>query len=124
VAKAFASLPTVYDALGVPVNTVQTDAGIFGAREARMPRRLGKTSLSQYIDCGIHASGAPNADTYSVTMTVLSRVTAAASGGSTVATQVMASGAPDHRRRQRRPVLEQRRLENAINKRLAEEAAR
>jgi hypothetical protein len=96
VAKAFEALPVAYEMLGVPVNVAVTDAGTFGAREMRMPRRLGKSPLSQYVSCGYNATGTPNADVYAVTMTVLSRVTPAGGGadGSTLVTQITASARP------------------------------
>lgn len=124
-AKAFSSLPVVYEALGLPVNTVQSDAGTFGAREMRMPRRLGKASLSQYVDCGTNPTGSPNADVYMVTMTVISRVTPAAGGStSTVVTQLTATARPVAVSGNTVQCSSTGRLEQAINTRLAAEAAR
>jgi hypothetical protein len=124
-AKVFSMLPGVYEALGVPVNTVMSDAGTFGARDARMPRRLGKTSLSQYVDCGANAAGAPNADTYAVVMTVLTRVTPATSGGgSLIATQVVANARPVTVAGHNVACSSTGRLEEEINRRVASDAAR
>ena len=123
--KAFAVLPTVYEALGVPVNVVQSDARTFGALNARMPRRLGKAAMSQYVDCGINATGSPNADVYAVTATVLSRVAPAEGGrGSTVSTQVSATARPLTVSGGIVQCASTGRLEAAINTRLADEAAR
>lgn len=124
--KAFAVLPTVYEALGVTVNVVQSDARTFGALNARMPRRLGKVSVSQYVDCGINATGSPNADVYAVTATVLSRVAPAAGGaaGSTVSTQVSATARPLTVSGGSVQCASTGRLEAAINARLADAAAR
>ena len=124
-AKAFSALPVVYEALGLPVNTVQSDAGTFGAREMRMPHRLGKASLSQYIDCGTNATGSANADIYMVTMTVLSRVIPVAGGStSTVATQLTATARAVAVSGNTVQCSSTGRLEEAINTRLAAEAAR
>ena len=124
-AKAFSVMPTVYEALGVPVNTVVRDAGTFGARDARMPRRLGKAALSQYIDCGSNVTGAPNADTYAVTMTVLSRITPAEDGKSShLSTQLLASARPVTVSGNVVQCSSTGRLEEAINRRVVVEAAR
>ncbi len=122
-AKAFAALPGVFESLGVPFNTVLTDAGTFGAREMRMPRRLGKAALSRYVDCGTNATGSGNADIYAVTMTVLARVTPASGGGSNVATQVVASARPITVSGSPVRCSSTGRLEQAINKRLALDTA-
>ncbi len=124
-AKAFAVLPVVYEALGIPVNVAMSDAGTFGAREMRMPRRLGKAALSQYVNCGYNATGSPNADVYAVTMTVLSRVSAAAGGadGSTVVTQILASARPITTSGAPVQCSSTGKLEGAINDRVVELAA-
>ena len=90
-AQAVAALPEVYEGFGLRVNTVVTEAGLVGVREVRAPRRLGKESLSRYVDCGTGATGAPHADTHVVTLTVISRVAPAGDSASAVATQVAAS---------------------------------
>jgi hypothetical protein len=123
-AKVFAALPTVYDALGIPVNTVVSDAGTFGARDARMPRQLGKASLSRYVDCGSNGTGGQNADSYAVTMTVLSRVVATPGGSSTVTTQLQASARPITVSGNTLQCSSTGRLEEAIHQRLLAEAAR
>jgi hypothetical protein len=90
-----------------------------------MPRRLGKASLSQFVDCGGNAGGAANADSYAVTMTVLSRVTPASGGtGSVVTTQLLASARPVTVAGNTVQCASTGRLEQAINQRLAVEAAR
>ncbi len=123
-AKAFAALPAVFESLGIPFNTVLTDAGTFGARDMRMPRRLGKVAMSRYVDCGTNATGSGNADVYAVTMTVLARVTPASGGGSTVATQLVATARPITVSGSPLRCSSTGRLEQAINKRLALETAR
>ena len=122
--KVFVAFPPVYDALGVPVNTVLSDAGTFGVRDMRMPRRLGKAPLSQYVDCGAGPSGLANADQYAVTMTVLSRVTPGAGAGSVVTTQLTATARPITVAGNAVQCASTGRLEAEINRRLAEEALR
>lgn len=93
--SVFAALPAVYAALGLPVNTVVTDARTVGATTARAPRRINRQPPSRYFDCGRDLNGVAYADQYAVTMTVISRVRAGAPGaGSVVSTQVTASAAP------------------------------
>jgi hypothetical protein len=121
--KVFTVLPGVYEALGVPINTVRSDGNTIGAREVRMPRRLGKVALSQYVDCGTNATGSPNADTYAVTMSVLTRVAPAASG-STVVTQIAATARPITVSGNTIQCSSTGRLEQAINSGVAEQAAR
>jgi hypothetical protein len=123
--KVFATLASVYDAFGVPVNTVLSDTRTVGARDARMPRRLGKVPLSQYLDCGTSAAGgAPLADSYAVIMTVLTRVAPTPDGTSNVVTQVAAQARPITVAGNAVQCSSTGRLEGAINKRLAAEAAK
>lgn len=93
---AFAALPAAYEALGMPINTLITDARTVGTSGLRVRGRLGKTPLSRYLQCGIDATGLQHADSYQVQMSVMTRVNAAASapGGSTLVTQVVAAARP------------------------------
>lgn len=91
--RAFAVLPFVYEQLGLKVNTAVTDARTIGVSNART-RRLGKESLSRFLTCGNDATGSPLADTYAVTLTVLSRVTPQGTANSLLSTQVIATAQP------------------------------
>jgi hypothetical protein len=105
--RAFDLLPGIYDALGVPINTVVSEVRTVGVRDGRVTRRLGKVPLSRFVACGPDLIGTDRADTYAVTLTVISQVSetggaeAAAAGRaagiaprSTVSTQVMATARP------------------------------
>lgn len=93
--QAWKALPAVYTRLGMTGAGVLDEAGrVYGQRQAAVRRRLGGTPLSMYLDCGSAVPGVPNADTYSVTLTVQTRVQEAAGGGSTVATRVDAHAIP------------------------------
>jgi hypothetical protein len=87
------ALVQVYGALEVPVD-VRSDAerGI-GVRTWRT-RRIAGQRMSRWVDCGAGVAG-PYADSYSITLSLLSQVAAAESGsGSTITTQLRASGRP------------------------------
>lgn len=91
--QAFAVLPAVYESLGLTLNTLVTNSRTVGAANLRVRGRLGRTPLSRYLICGADATGLPHADSYQVTMTVLSQVTPGASdsSGSRLATRVVGS---------------------------------
>lgn len=82
------ALVQVYDALDAPVD-IRSDAerGI-GVRAWRTRRIVGQR-LSRWVDCGSGVAG-PYADSYRVTLSILSQVAATASG-STITTQLRAS---------------------------------
>lgn len=73
----------VYEELGLPVSSVNTSQWQVGSRKT-FSRRLGGERLSRYVDCGAGSVGAPNADSYLVTLSVDTRLeeasTAAAPG--------------------------------------------
>ena len=89
--KAFAALLEAYESRGITVNLVHSEARILGARDARVSRRLGKSPLSRYIDCGRDAMASPVADSYLVTLTAVTRVKPTEGEHSTLLTQVLAT---------------------------------
>jgi hypothetical protein len=88
--RVWQALPAVYDSLGIPIAELDARQHIIGNHGFSVRRRLGKTALSRYIDCGSSQIG-PNADDYQITMSVL---TAARGQGDTtvVTTNVDATG--------------------------------
>lgn len=88
--RVVGALAEAYQGLGLTVNTVLSPSRTLGMREARAPRRLGKAPLSRYLECGADVTGLAHADTYAVTLTVLSRVAPAGDSASLVVTQVAA----------------------------------
>jgi len=91
--RAYAVLPLVYEQLGLKINTAVSDTRTIGVSSAST-RRVGKEPLSRFISCGTNVTGTPLADTYAVTLTVLSRVTPSGTTGSLLSTQVIASAQP------------------------------
>lgn len=91
--RTFAVLPTVYEQIGLKINTAVSDARTLGVSGTRT-RRVGKDQMSRFLACGRDATGAPLADTYSVMLTVLSRVTASGTTGSVLSTQVLGTAQP------------------------------
>ncbi len=91
--RAYAFLPLVYEQIGLKVNTAVSDSRTIGVNAART-RRVGKEPLSRYLSCGTDVTGTPLADSYGVTLTVMSRVTASGTAASVLSTQVLATAAP------------------------------
>lgn len=85
--KAYAALETAYAALGIPIS--QRDAGTrrIGNEALRVRRKVGDLLMMKVVDCG-GDSGMPNAETYTVTLSVFSQVTPNDAGGSLLQTIV------------------------------------
>jgi hypothetical protein len=73
--QVFYALPAAYEALSLPINVVASDARTIGLRDGRVVRRLGNVPVSRFVTCGTDGSGMERADSYALTLTVLSRVT-------------------------------------------------
>lgn len=86
-------MPLVYDSLNVPIGKVEPGVHTIGNDGFKIRQRLGKTSLSRYIDCG-QAQIGPNADSYDVVLTVVTQLTPNNDKTTTVATSVLASAKP------------------------------
>ena len=82
-------LPAVYADLGIADAGADTAQQVYGNPDFT-PRRIGGERLSRYIDCGTGITAMPKADEYEVTMSVLTRVAAAAPGETALTTVVMA----------------------------------
>jgi len=82
--KLLAALNAAYADLGIEVKLWDPPHGQVGNRSFTKMYRMGGASLSQYLGCGMTANG-DAADTYRVTMSLVSQV-ASAAGGSTVQT--------------------------------------
>ena len=87
------ALPAVFDSLGIPVNTVDPKLKAFGNSGFILTKRLGKTPLSQYIDCG-KTQAFPSADTYEVYMVAMVQLGSSEPGATSIATSVQASAKP------------------------------
>lgn len=91
--RAYAILPLVYEQIGLKINTAVSDSRTIGVNAAST-RRLGKEPLSRFLSCGTNVTGVSLADTYAVTLTVLSRVTPSGTTGALLSTQVLATAQP------------------------------
>jgi hypothetical protein len=91
--QVWAVLPAIYDSLGVPVETVDPTRRLIGNLGFKAHQKLGKTSLSKYIDCG-RTQGFPSADSYDVHMVITTQVQPGDQGTSTVSTFVEAAARP------------------------------
>ncbi len=87
------ALPKAYDLLGIPDAGVDPERTMFGNPGYRA-RRIEGERLSKYVDCGMGATAAPNADQYDVTVSVLTPLTPGEDGGTMVVTTVEATGKP------------------------------
>lgn len=91
--RAFAVLPLVYEEVGLKVNTAESASRTLGVTGARV-RRVGKEPMSRFLSCGQDVTGTALADSYAVTLTVMSRVTPSGDTGSVLSTQVIGTAQP------------------------------
>jgi hypothetical protein len=84
------ALPAVYDSLAVPVTTLSPQSRTIGNEGFKIRRRLGKTQLSRYLECG-RSQVEQNADEYEINLSVLTTAQASDSTQTTVTTTVQAS---------------------------------
>ena len=85
-------LPRVYQTLEIPDVREDADLMALGNTEFRARRVEGKR-ISQFVDCGTGATAVPNADSYDVTLSVVTRISAS-DGGTLATTTVQANGRP------------------------------
>lgn len=89
----FRILPSLFDSLGVQVNTIDPARKTIGNSGFKVRQRLGKAVLSTLIDCGNTQIG-PNADSYDVYMTITTSVSSAGAGSARLSTLVEAQAKP------------------------------
>lgn len=93
--RAWALLPLAYEALGLPLTTLDSERRLIGAGGVRAQGRLGGAWLSRYVDCGTASTGLANADSYAVTLDVVTQVDGRADGARAgLGTALRASGRP------------------------------
>ena len=85
--RAWALLPLAYEALGLPLTTLDSDRRLIGAGGVRAQGRLGGAWLSRYVDCGTASTGLANADSYAQALSIANEHISA-SGAIYVAAQV------------------------------------
>ncbi len=86
-------LPSVFDSVGIVVATVDQARKSIGNPGYKVRARLGKVTLSRYLDCGNTQIG-PNADSYDVFLSVMTTVVAEGAQGATLSTIVDAQARP------------------------------
>jgi hypothetical protein len=109
----FAALADVYPALGVNIALQDPATGDFGNRNFSKMYRLGGVQLSTYVGCGITSTG-PGADSFLVTMSLVSHVTPDATG-STVVTRLDATAEDQATSNVRQSCLTTGQLEQKVN---------
>lgn len=91
VAQVWSVLPAVYEELAIPL-TMKNDAQrTLGNTGWRTRRSIGRIPMQRYLDCG-RAGNMENAETYQISMSIITTVTANPSGGSIVGTIITATG--------------------------------
>jgi hypothetical protein len=109
----FAALADIYPAVGVNIALQDPATGDFGNRNFSKMYRLGGVQLSNYLGCGITSTG-PGADSFLVTMSLVSHVTPD-STGSTVVTRLDATAQDQASSSARQACLTTGQLEQKIN---------
>jgi hypothetical protein len=92
-ARVWQVLPIVFDSLGIAIADLDQQARVIGNRDLKVRGKLGKVPLRRYVDCG-NAQGAPSADTYEVSLAVMTQVQPADSVSTNVSTLVQAVARP------------------------------
>lgn len=89
--RLWPELPAAYDALGIPITTVNAEARLIGAVEGRVRGRIGDDPVSRFVRCGSTMTGEV-ADQYEVYLTSVTQVepVSADSGSSIVSSHVKA----------------------------------
>jgi hypothetical protein len=91
--RVWGVLPAAYDSLGIPVTRLDPKDHVIGNPGFVVRRRLGKTHLGRYLDCG-STQGAPSVDSYDVNLSVISQAYSDAAGSTIVSTIVDARAKP------------------------------
>ena len=86
-------MPAVYDSLGIAIDRLDHAQRVIGNPSFKVRRRLGGVPLTRFFDCG-RAQGGPSAETYELTMTVLSELQSGTPGLTTATTTVRATARP------------------------------
>jgi len=90
VERTWELLPLAYADLEIPVRLQQQGTRTIGNTDFRVRRVIGGERASRYLNCG-SASGGPNADTYQLTINIVTQAREAANDASTVTTRLTAT---------------------------------
>lgn len=81
-------MPSVFDSLAIPVTVMNQASKQIGNNAFKTRQKLGKVSLSRYLDCGTTQIG-PNADSYDVVLGVTTTITAGTAPNTSVLTTMV-----------------------------------
>jgi hypothetical protein len=94
VEQAWAALPGVYEGLGLAgAGIVDEGQRRFGMAPATLPRRVNGERLARFLDCGYTVS-IPNADTYAVTLAIVTQLNGETTDATRVQTVLEATARP------------------------------
>jgi hypothetical protein len=93
VEKVWKVLPAVFDSLSMTISMLDPTTHTIGNRGFKVRGKLGKVGLAHYIDCGTTQIG-PNAESYDVTLTLITTLTATAGGATAMTIDFEASAKP------------------------------
>jgi hypothetical protein len=93
VEQVWGVLPGVYEELGIPLGGIDARDKRLGNTQFQ-PRRIGGSRLSRFLDCGSGVAISSYADTYGVTMSLITRVKESDDGRAVVQTQLHAVAEP------------------------------
>ena len=94
VEQVWAALPEAYAALKLVVTTRLDAERTLGAQNVRVRYELGGQRLSRYVSCGTGLVSGDAADSYEVTLDVVSVVAAASEGGTSLQSSLRAVARP------------------------------
>ena len=92
-AQAWAVVARAYADVGLPPGTAQEGMRTYGVPRMTLRRELSGTPLARFVSCGA-TMGIPNANTYDVTLSVISRLTGFDQNKTIVQTQIRAFARP------------------------------
>ena len=91
--KVWKVLAAVFDSVAVPVSLLDAQTHTMGNRGFKLRGKLGKVGLARYIDCGTTQIG-PNAESYDITLTLTTTLSATPGGATAMAVNLEASAKP------------------------------
>lgn len=89
--QMFPRVAEVYEELEIPIETIHTTRFLLGNERLRVSRSIGGISLSKVVDCGSTLTGS-RADTYRLTMSILTQLYPAGPDSTRVETIIKATG--------------------------------
>ena len=93
IADVWRALPVAYDSIGIPVGKMDTLSRVVGNEGYKLRRKLGGVPLTRYLDCG-QAQGFKSAETYEISLSVITQLRPEGTSQTTAATVVQASAKP------------------------------